>query len=361
MFWKKKKDKDLIPSEFEVSGELINIISMPQKKLFKFNINKLKEFGYTDFKVCNNYDDGYIFARGTMPVCLCAHMDKVPWYKNIKTINRKKILDTNNNVIDVRLSSREGIGGDDRCGVYTIFKMLEAGFKPSVLFCNGEEIGCRGSSKFAIDHDADFLSDINAFIQIDRRGNEDCVKYSDSNMDLTNAICNFGFHPAFGSCTDISVLMPHFGISGVNLSSGYYNEHTGETEYVSVKDLNYLIKRMKNILSSNIFETRYEYKKQEYSWSYSRIKDSNLFDVGSEEDNPEIFYCEYCLESFSADKLIEVMSDEFEFVCEDCAETLIKQGYRRCKSCSNLSDMETLRLHHYDEQTCPFCGCIWDD
>lgn len=43
--------------------------------------------------------------------------------------------------------SPQGIGGDDRCGVWMILQILRTA-KCHVLFCEDEEVGCVGAKKF---------------------------------------------------------------------------------------------------------------------------------------------------------------------------------------------------------------------
>lgn len=363
-------NEKVLPNDLKVNPFFIDVLSLDADKMFEFNLSALQSFGYVDIESFFDSKNGYIFAKGTLPVCLCAHMDKVPYYKPIKKINRACLIDNNKCIIDVWLNSKQGIGGDDRCGVYAILSMLKLGHRPSVLFCMGEEIGCRGSNKFVEDHDKDFLSYINAFIQIDRRGNRDVVRYSDDNDELTKAIETFDFKHAYGSCTDISVLMPHFGISGVNLSSGYYNEHSGEREYISINDVNYLLKRLNKILSSDIFDKKYEYKVKKYSYpEYHRPYNSYLADykqISLFDDMPYIEdqygVCDCCGEYCEQHELIEIDSPFYDLICKDCADNFLKQGYIRCPSCNNLFFKETTNKDpKFVHDFCPYCGCLLDD
>jgi len=379
----RKVDERIVPKDLLANPFLLDVIALDADKMFEFNLKALESLGYKDVKSYWHPQEGYIFARGTLPVCLCAHMDKVPYYSSIKKINKSYAVDKKGRVVDVILNSAQGIGGDDRCGVYAILSMLKLGHRPSVLFCMGEEIGCRGSNKFIQDYPEDFLSDINAFIQIDRRGNNDCVRYSDSNPDLTEAVCQFGFKHAWGSMTDISVLMPHFGISGVNLSSGYYHEHSGKTEYVSVKDVNRLLKRLDKILSSDIFTKRFKYKARSFEWSsYSSISkfaaktddkkedkfdEKDLHQMSLFEDMPyiedEYGMCEHCGKYVDTQDLVEIDSADYDLVCKDCAENVFKkQGYIECPSCGNLvkvddDNKDPKQVHHF----CGYCGCLLND
>ena len=363
--------KIIIPKKFDVDPFFYYILSFSADEMFEFNKKALVQSGYEDVRVYKHPESGYIFAKGTLPVCLCAHMDKVPWYKNVKHIVRIPVLNKmKSEVIDVRLSSKQGIGGDDRCGVYAILSMIKLGHRPSVLFCMGEEIGCRGSRKFTEDFSKDFLKDINAFIQIDRRGSNDCVRYSDNNHALTDAICDFNYSPAFGSCTDISVLMPHFGISGVNLSSGYYHEHNAKLEYVSVKDVKVLLRRLNKILSSDIFNKRYEYsagyssprfnlesfyKKYNFDkpmkdFESNVMKQMSLFEDIPYESPDDLANCDYCGQPCHEADLIETDNVMINLVCPDCAEEMMRTGYVKCSSCGKLY------LPSKDMNVCPFCG-----
>jgi hypothetical protein len=146
--------------------------------------------------------------------------------------------------LDNKISSPQGIGGDDRCGVFIIMNLVKD-LHCSVLLCEDEEKGCVGAKKFVnakklIDtEDGDkievkYVEDlgVNYMIEFDRKGHNDAVFYHCGNedfIDFVEDITNFKF--ANGSVSDISVLMPEAKLSAVNLSCGYYNAHT-TTEFV---------------------------------------------------------------------------------------------------------------------------------
>lgn len=363
-----KLSNEKIPENLMVESLFVSLLSFDARELFFENIKRLKSFEYDAIEYLDHPTEGYIFAKGNIPVCLCAHMDKVLSYDKIKKILYYLCKDKQKNIVDVWLSSNEGIGGDDRCGVYAIYKMLEKGHRPYILFTMGEELGCCGARRFCADHDKDFLKDVNAFIQIDRRGNKDVVRYSDTNDKLTKAIEQFGFKFAYGSCTDISVLMPHFGISGVNLSSGYYNEHQRYREYISIKDVNYLIERLDKILHSNIFVDKYEYVKESFDYrtffnsNKDRYYQMSLFD-DIRPDYSGYDFCECCGEYVRRDDLVETGDPEYILVCKDCAENIyLKQGWIKCPSCGNLV-RNTINKNEpqFVKNFCEFCGCLLDD
>lgn len=195
-----------------------------------------------DYLVSKKYnvinEEGFLYAKGTVPVLLVAHMDTVH-KEQCKTIVN----------IDGKMSSPQGIGGDDRCGVFMIMNIVKE-LNCSVLLCEDEEKGGVGARKFVnakmkkanengeivetayIDH-----LDVNFMIELDRKGSNDAVFYSCDNKDFTDFVTDTtGFKFAYGSFSDISVLAPAAKISAVNLSCGYYNAHT-VTEYVMYDEM----------------------------------------------------------------------------------------------------------------------------
>lgn len=178
--------------------------------------------------------DGFLYAKGDAPVLLIAHMD---------TVHDKQCKEIKN--VKGKLSSPQGIGGDDRCGVFIIMNLVKE-LHCSVLLCEDEEKGCIGASKFkrATYKDADgneqyYIKnlDVNYMVEFDRRGKNDAVFYHCGNeefIDFIEDMTNFKF--ANGSMSDISVLMEPANLSAVNLSCGYYNAHY-PTEYVMYDEM----------------------------------------------------------------------------------------------------------------------------
>ena len=99
--------------------------------------------------------------------------------------------------------------------------------RPSILFCEDEEVGGIGSDKFLMTKHANDLFDMLFMIELDRANGEDLVYYDDENYKFHD-FCkeNTGYKEAFGSFSDISNLCPSAMVSGVNISCGYYKAHT---------------------------------------------------------------------------------------------------------------------------------------
>ena len=169
-------------------------------------------------------EDGFLYAKGDIPVLLVAHMDTV--HKELCT----SVIRVGN-----RFSSPQGIGGDDRCGIFIIANLIKK-LHCSVLLLEDEEIGTVGAKKFT---KTDYINnlDVNFMIEFDRKGNNDAVFYTCDNEDFTNHVLdNTGYKLTTGSWTDISVLMPASKLCGVNLSCGYYSPHT-LAEYVNYDEM----------------------------------------------------------------------------------------------------------------------------
>ena len=197
----------------------------------------------------------FLLVKGTAPVLLVAHLDTV--HKDpVKTICRSD----DGNI----LMSPEGIGGDDRCGVYaleTVYEKSEE--KPWILFTCDEEIGGFGAEDFALNFKNEELPEalktIKLIVEIDRKGANDAVYYSCDCPELETYMETKGFQTAQGSFSDISIIAPVMGIAAVNLSSGYYNAHT-QHEYINREELNSVIQRTIEIVAEATQETFPVYK-----------------------------------------------------------------------------------------------------
>lgn len=239
--------------------KLLHLLRLTQNELKREVYHILKEK-----KMNPIYKDGFVYAEGDIPILLVAHMDTVFKKPPAKIIyNEKK---------DLIYNPHGGLGGDDRCGVYAILKLLEK-YKPHILFTEDEEIGCIGAYKAV---DTLPKPNIKFIIEIDRKGSNDCVFYECGNESFIKYIEAFGFKSAKGTCSDISVLGSVWDIAAVNISSGYYNEHTSR-EFVIFKELQNNIKRISIILerhkSAPYFDYQSTYLEPAQSFFYEDIND----------------------------------------------------------------------------------------
>ena len=165
----------------------------------------------------------YIYAVGNIPIALAAHMDTV-FSHPVDLL----LYDSKKNI----MTSPDGLGADDRAGVFAIYKLVQRGFRPHIILSTDEERGCIGAAALA-KLECPFKN-LNYIIQLDRRGTNDCVFYDCDNQDFVKYVESFGFIEAIGSFTDITEYCPVWGVAGVNLSVGYMHEHTcSEILYVN--------------------------------------------------------------------------------------------------------------------------------
>ena len=209
--------------------------------------------------------DSYILVKGKAPIMLIAHMD---------TVHKERVKYICKSKGGKILMSPQGIGGDDRCGIYALNAVYaRAEVKPWLLFTCDEEIGGYGARDFAKDyHMADLpkeLDFLKCLVEIDRKGKKDAVYYSCDNEEFEDYITGKGFVTGWGSFSDISIIAPEMGIAAVNLSSGYYNAHT-LYEYINRQELNDTIGKVLSIVSDSVKKDFpvYEYIESKYSYDY---------------------------------------------------------------------------------------------
>ena len=161
--------------------------------------------------------------------------------------------------------SPQGIGGDDRCGVYGICKVYEATEqKPWLLFTCDEETGAKGAEAFCTAYEQGALPKglhgLKMLIELDRKWKNDAVYYNCDNPEFEEYVAGKGFHTAFGSFSDICLIAPSLGIAAVNLSCGYYNAHT-LYEYINCKQLKATVKKVVTMVSDALNHDfpQYEY------------------------------------------------------------------------------------------------------
>lgn len=225
-----------------MNKEFEKICRMSQKSL-KNHVKKKLQMRYEEVIV----DDGFVYAQGSFPVLLVAHLDTVH-----SKLPNMILYDKDQNTV----SSPNGIGGDDRCGVYMIFEIIKK-FNCSVLFCEDEEDGGIGANKF-VKTDLARTLDFNYIIEFDRANANDAVFYSCDNYDFEKFITRDFYKINYGTYSDICDIAPVIGCAAVNLSCGYYKAHTKD-EYVVLSDMENSIKAACDILARTTQNDKFEY------------------------------------------------------------------------------------------------------
>lgn len=271
---------------------MFRIFKKSEAQLISYLSNLLRsQFGYKEIITTPDY----VYAIGNIPVMMVAHLDTVHYALPTEIFHDQK-----KNVI----WSPQGIGADDRAGVMGVLKLISPKQMPYILFTTKEEIGGIGALKFLEDFKGKPKPPVNLVIELDRRGSNDAVFYDCYNVDFIEYIEKFGFVEKDGSFSDISILCPDWGIAGVNLSTGYYNEHTKE-EYLNLNELNEIVRKVKNIFNA-LPEEPYEY-----------IEGFIGKFVGSAYDN-YLFECSECRKNYTYFDESKIFG-----ICKECYDDVL--------------------------------------
>ena len=239
------------------------ILRLPQMELKKMLKAELKSRGYpiTD-------KSGYLYAEGTIPVLLVAHMD---------TVHRQPVEQICYSEDRAVAMSPQGIGGDDRCGVWMILQILRTA-KGHVLFCEDEEVGCVGAKKFTR---GSLRPQVNYIVELDRRGSNDAVFYRCDNPEFEDFVTSFGFETAGGSCSDISYIAPYLETAAVNISCGYYCEHQRH-ECIHLAEMELNADRVAQMVTQQT--EHFEYMEQQDSFFGGRVYQYSMWGMASERE-----------------------------------------------------------------------------
>ena len=264
----------------------------------------------------------YVYAAGDIPILLVAHLDTVFPKAPIICTNKEQTI----------WYGKDGLGADDRAGVFAILQLIKKNSKkPSVLFTMGEELGGFGAMSFV----KDFLEPpvpTKYIVEIDRRGKGQSVYYGCGNEKFETYINSFGFNTYQGIFSDISFICPIWNVAGVNLSAGYYNEHT-ELETLKLEDLEYTKNKVAEMLIKSEEAPYFMYEPKPSAHSrYTKcsicgsiVSDIHIIPVGTGKDKTNcclrcvdkyVDWCDICGEPFF------VTRKEETAICEECANEL---------------------------------------
>lgn len=174
--------------------------------------------------------------------CLAAHLDQVQknHSKDFEAIETKDIILG----FSKKNKRQEGLGADDKVGVWIGLKCLLKYDAIKVVFFVGEEVGCVGSGRC----DMEFFDDCRYVIQCDRRGSNDLITSIGGWTQLCSPafICDikpelYGYREEHGLITDVGELKERgLKVSAINLSCGYYEPHTDREFVIKSEVLNCL-------------------------------------------------------------------------------------------------------------------------
>lgn len=301
------------------------IVKMNEASLLKTMNTYLKRF-YN--KV--TYTKDYVYAIGDIPITLVAHVD---------TVFKEKPEDVFYDRVKNVLWSPQGLGADDKAGVFAIINIVKSGLRPHIIFTTGEEMGGLGAQVLTYREPKPF-AEMKYIIQLDRRGKDDCIFYECDNVKFVEYIKSFGFHEEYGSFSDISELCPTWRIAGVNLSIGYKNEHS----LIEILYIDYFlstVEKVKKMLKDVNNINSFEYIPALYSLSSlnptSLYKCKNCGKIFTEYelflvkgiDSKNVYYCPDCIygnvnwcDSCGKAYEIDFREDTTIKKCKDCRDII---------------------------------------
>ncbi len=186
----------------------------------------------------------YVFVPGKAKnkVLLTAHCDtvwdgKVNCKQDVKY--KKGVFSSGNKSV--------GIGADDRAGIAMLYLLKNSG--NSLLITTGEErkMSC---SRYLSEREYELINDHNFIVQLDKCGNKEFKCYSVGSEEFIEYIkqrTGFKYINPY-SYTDIVSLCKT--ICGVNLSVGYYNEHSAD-EYLIYDEWKETFKAAKKLIKNS--------------------------------------------------------------------------------------------------------------
>ena len=288
----------------------------------------------------------YILCKGDLPVMLVAHMDTV-----FKTPPQRIYYD----VKQTTMWSPEGLGADDRAGVYLIWRIIQSGFRPSICLTTDEELGGLGAMQLVKDF-PDCPFDLKYIVQLDRQGTNDCVFYSCANEQFEIFVEKYGFITDWGTFSDISEICPAWKVAGVNLSVGYKGEHR-ETEILNTNAMMDTFRKVKQMLAecAEEYVPHFEYVMDFYSkYFYSLGKYYNYGSPTDEDDEFEMRFghkckCHKCGKLYDEVDVLPAIAKDgsgIHYYCIDCVD----EHLNWCKVCGTPFEAE-----HENDEICQEC------
>ena len=216
--------------------------------------------------------------------CIVAHVDQV------QTLHSDDFQAVETNDIIFGWSNKnkrhEGLGADDKNGIWVALKCLLKYDVLKVALFVGEEIGCVGSDAA----DMNFFNDCRFVLQCDRRGYDDFI----TEASLTE-LCDkgftdevhyewFGYKKSTGMMTDVMTLKDNgLQVACANISCGYYEPHT-DKEFTIKNDLLNCLYLVEYIIENctKVYPHEYVYKpKPVYGYGYGKYGNSYGTSYGS--------------------------------------------------------------------------------
>ena len=148
---------------------------------------------------------------------------------------------------------REGLGADDKNGIWICLRCLEECPRLKVFMAVGEEKGCIGSNRA----DMSFFKDSLYVLEPDCKGGTEIhtnlrgIPCASLEFEKTLQVEQHGYVITEGKGSDILALtLNNIGVSCANIPAGYYQPHKDD-EYTVISELEHSLSYIKLLLVSN--------------------------------------------------------------------------------------------------------------
>lgn len=242
---------------------LINHPSKHEWPMLSAIINECYKIGGLHFEM-DGYCNIFITKNSTNPdyyPCVVAHTDQVT------SCDHKKLKIKNNRITgyDSTTHKQIALGADDTNGICCALQLLKVIPDLKVCFTTEEEIGFLGA-EYASDN-IDFFYNVSYLIQADRHGKSDLITHTNGIdsasevwlQEISGIMAKYHYQEEWGIGTDIGVLAEKLQLSAVNISCGYYSEHT-VNETTVIPELQNCLNFMEEILKTVPLDKQYEIK-----------------------------------------------------------------------------------------------------
>lgn len=147
---------------------------------------------------------------------------------------------------------REGLGADDKNGIWVCLRCLEECPRLKVFMAVGEEKGCIGSNRA----DMSFFADSLYVLEPDCKGGTEIhtnlrgIPCASDDFEKTLQLEQYGYVITDGKTSDILALtLNNIGVSCANIPAGYYQPHKDD-EYTVVAELEKCLSFVRNIVTT---------------------------------------------------------------------------------------------------------------
>ena len=175
-----------------------------------------------------------------------------------------------------RNQQREGLGADDKNGIYICIRCLETSPCLKVFMAVGEEKGCIGSNRA----DMRFFEDSLYVLEPDCKGGKEIhtvlrgIPCTSKDFEKALQVEANGFEITDGKTSDILALtLNSIGVSCVNIPAGYHNPHKDD-EYTLLPELEHTLAYIQQTVARLQGRFPHIYKSETQQWAEKELGES---------------------------------------------------------------------------------------